>query len=636
MKRLAGMLLIMVFCLILSCALSELYIPRIDGLPSDFVLGMDVSSLLSLENSGVTYRDLDGRESDLLSILHGYGINTIRLRIWNDPYDSEGHGYGGGNCDVNTARILGHRATELGMSVMLDFHYSDFWADPSKQMAPKAWKNVRTTTKKKLIYEYTLSALQSFLDDGIRVSMVQLGNETNGAFCGERNWEVITALMKEAGRAVRETYPAALIAVHFANPEKSSTYLEWAEILAKYELDYDVFATSYYPWWHGTLDNLKAVLSTIQQKWNKKVLVAETSYAWTLEDGDFFSNTIGEGGAFEQPYPISLQGQTNAVADVISAVNDIGGLGVCYWEGGWIPVGTVSHSENSAKWETYGSGWASSYAAEYDPSDAGVYYGGSACDNQTFFDFHGNALPSIKVFQGVYSGTSQPVAIDTVENMEIFLDLGSDIQLPDTVNAIFTDNHREAVAVSWNTSADTPIDTSVPGDHVIHGTAMGLPVSCTLHMIQKNYLANPSFESPDDSMWKTENFGDTEQLYIEDKKTDSLSGTCHYHFYSSAASSVGFRLFQECSQLDSGTYRFQISLMGGDAGVYSAEAFAEINGILVQSVPLAITKWNEWDTGILNGISIQEGDLLTVGIKVVCDGAGAWGKIDDACLNRVQ
>ena len=80
-------------------------------------------------------------------------------------------------------------------------------------------------------------------------------------------------------------------------------------------------------------------------------------------------------------------------------------------------------------------------------TDAGVYYGGSACDNQTFFDFHGNALPSIKVFQSVYSGTSQPVAIDTVENMEIFLDLGSDIQLPDTVNAIFTDNHREAVAV---------------------------------------------------------------------------------------------------------------------------------------------------------------------------------------------
>ena len=276
MKRLAGIMLIMVFCLILSGGVSELYIPRVDGLPSDFVLGMDVSSLLSLENSGVTYRDLEGRESDLLSILHEYGINTIRLRIWNDPYESEGHGYGGGNCDVNTARILGHRATELGMSVMLDFHYSDFWADPGKQMTPRQWEGLDADGKAEALYQYTVESLKKMKAEKIDVGMVQLGNETNGHLSGERIWANILKLMKAGSKAVREVYPKALIAVHFANPENQN-YENYAFKLDYYALDYDVFASSYYPYWHGTLDNLISELDKVTDKYDKKVMVMETS-----------------------------------------------------------------------------------------------------------------------------------------------------------------------------------------------------------------------------------------------------------------------------------------------------------------------------------------------------------------------
>ena len=211
--------------------------------------------------------------------------------------------------------------------------------------------------------------------------------------------------MKAGSRAVREVCPQALVAVHFANPENAATTPTMPSKLDYYQVDYDVFASSYYPYWHGTLDNLSAVLTDISRTYGKKVMVMETSYAYTGEDTDFSGNTIGDGSSVTKPYPFTVQGQANAVRSVIDTVAQIpGGIGVCYWEGAWISVGTESWEENSALWEQYGSGWASSYAAAYDPDDAGKYYGGCAVDNQAFFDPQGHPLESLRVFRLVRAG----------------------------------------------------------------------------------------------------------------------------------------------------------------------------------------------------------------------------------------
>ena len=173
-------------------------------------------------------------------------------------------------------------------------------------------------------------------------------------------------------------------------------------------MDYDVFASSYYPYWHGTLENLSQVLSKIAETYGKKVMVAETSYAFTAEDTDFSSNTIGEGSAVVTDYPMTLQGQANLVRAVIDTVvnKTTNGIGVFYWEGTWISAGGASWEENSALWEKNGSGWASSFAAEYDPEDAGQWYGGCAVDNQALFDKDGKALESLKIFTLVRSGNT--------------------------------------------------------------------------------------------------------------------------------------------------------------------------------------------------------------------------------------
>ncbi len=384
-----------------------LAVKAISDLPEDFILGMDISSVLSEEESGVKYYDFEGRETDLFRLLRNCGITHVRVRVWNDPYDSEGHGYGGGNCSPERAVEIGRRAALCGLKLIVDFHYSDFWADPGKQTVPKAWRGMDAMEKAEAMFKFTCETLQQLRSAGAEVAMVQVGNEINGFLCGETDWDPICYLLQAGSKAVREVFPDALVAVHFSNPERSGAYREYAKHLDEYGVDYDVFASSYYPFWHGTLDNLSAVLSDIAETYDKKVIVMETSYAYTADDTDFFGNTIGEGSAVDRPYPYTVQGQADAVRDVIdTTVHTSGGIGVVYWEGAWISVGGASWEENHALWERYGSGWATACAGSYDPEDAGRYYGGCAVDNQAFFDPSGHPLESLKLFCLLRSGNT--------------------------------------------------------------------------------------------------------------------------------------------------------------------------------------------------------------------------------------
>lgn len=389
----------------------SLSVQQVANLPEDFIMGMDASCVPALEKSGVKYYNHDGAEQDVFQILRENGINYIRVRIWNDPYDANGGGYGGGNCDIANAITIGKRATKYGMKLLVNFHYSDFWADPGKQMVPKAWADMTLGQKSDALYSYTKECLQKLVDAGVDVGMVQVGNETNGFFCGERigadgEWAGIPALMNAGAKAVREICPDALVALHFTNPEKPGSYEYYCQALASHQVDHDVFASSYYPYWHGTLDNLAAVLSAIATKYDKKVMVVETSYAYTPEDTDFHGNTITKSDETAAKYPFTVQGQADHIRDVIDTVANktANGIGVFYWEGTWISVGGENYEENAALWEKHGSGWASFYAAQYDPEDAGKWYGGCAVDNQALFDENGKALESLKVFALVRSG----------------------------------------------------------------------------------------------------------------------------------------------------------------------------------------------------------------------------------------
>ena len=158
---------------------------------------------------------------------------------------------------------------------------------------------------------------------------------------------------------------------------------------------------SYYPFWHGDMDNMKSVMGYIEEYFGKKTFIAETSYCYTLQDGDGFGNRVGKADLVDG-YPASIEGQASFIHDLYQNVNSAGGIGVFYWEGAWLPVGPAS-ADNSPVWEKYGSGWASSYASDYD-KDAAKYHGGCSWDNQAFFDFDGHPLESMKVFKYMKEG----------------------------------------------------------------------------------------------------------------------------------------------------------------------------------------------------------------------------------------
>ena len=618
---------------------SEIYVEKVENLSEDFIMGMDASSVLAEEASGVKYYNFDGEEQDVFKTLAENGVNYIRVRIWNHPYDAEGNGYGGGNCDINTAVEIGKRATRYGMKLLVNFHYSDFWADPGKQMVPLAWKDMAIEEKTEALYAYTKECLELLKAAEVDVGMVQIGNETNGTFCGETIWFNFQYLFQAGAKAVRETFPEALVALHFANPEKASSYADYARKLDYYAVDYDVFASSYYPYWHGTLENLSAVLTDINQTYGKKVMVMETSYAYTAEDSDFNGNTISEGSVVTKNYPYTVQGQATSVRDVIDTVAKIpGGIGVVYWEGTWITVGQNSWEENSAKWEQFGSGWASSYASSYDPNDAGKYYGGCAVENQAMFGPDGMPLDSLRIFNLVRYGNQPALRADALEDVHLTVDIGSPVVLPETVNAIMNDGSTSAVTVEWDV-AQSELDAMASGGaakYEVTGTADGMAAHAYVSVVEFNYLTNDSFELGNLTGWTVVDNGAADELYVEEKLTDSLTGSWHMHYWSAASDSVNFALEQQVSGLAAGTYKYSISIMGGDSGEYEAYAYVKVNGETVATVPMAITSYGSWDTGEITGVECAEGDVLTVGISVKCQGAGngAWGKIDDAKLNR--
>lgn len=613
---------------------SDIFVEKVEGISDDFIHGVDISSVIALEQSGVKFYNQDGQEQDVFKTFKESGTNYVRVRVWNDPFDSAGMSYGGGNNDVKKAIEIGKRATENGMKVLVDFHYSDFWADPAKQQAPKEWKGYNLEEKEQALYDFTYDTITRMKNEGIDVGMVQIGNETNNAIAGENTWENMSTLFNAGSRAVRTIDSELKIALHFTNPEIVGSYENIARELNLNKVDYDVFASSYYPYWHGTLDNLTNVLSDIVETYDKEVMVAETSYAYTDQDGDGHQNTIpGEG--LVTNYPFTVQGQAHSLREVIRSVVDVGdkGIGVFYWEPAWLPVGPIENiNQNREKWETYGSGWASSFASEYDPEDAGEWYGGSAVDNQALFDFEGHPLPSINTFKYVHTGAIAEVRVEHIRVVDLEFLLGDPISLPETVTVIYNDNTEGLESVSWNQEDLEKAIVGTTGVYLINGLLEdGTETTVTVTITAVNYTVNPSFEEANRSMWNISYpEGVQEHVTFQNNASDAKSGNYSAHFFSSEK--VNFRLQQTIQNLEPGIYEVAAHIQGGDARNSEIYLFAETSTDEIK-VNTRVNGWANWLNPRVEGVAVENG-TLTIGMNVLADG-GAWGSIDDFVVNRV-
>lgn len=622
---------------------SELYIKPVEGLMDSFIRGADVSSYLAEKESGVVYKDFDGKELDdkgFFDLLAQSGINCIRLRLWNDPKNEHGDTYGAGHCDLETVSKIGKLATDSGLSIMIDFHYSDFWADPQKYKAPKAWENLSFDDKKQALFDYTKESVKTLFDEGVNLTMVQIGNEINNGMSGETEVSKINELLAQGSSAVREASEEAgrdvKIAIHYTNTLEDET-TDLINGLKTDNIDYDMLGLSFYTFWHGTPQELSERIKELKELTGKEIYIAETSYGYTFNDGDGSGNNFSADATLTLDYDVSVQGQANAVRDVIEAANNGGAFGVFYWEPAWIPVEVYDPEapdsdevleRNKAAWDAHGSGWGSSGAIGYDPDVTQA--NGSGWDNQALFDNNGNPLESLNVFKYVFSGTTAKLSVVKANDITFESGVGQELKLPETVPMQMNSGEVMEVSVVWNTDQVSAIDTSAGGSYEIDGTAAyegtDYPVKCSLEILNINYIKNPGFEDEDMSMWKID--GNAVDRVEDNNKR---SGTFSLKFW--ADEPVKFTVEQTITDIPTGTYNLGAFLQGGDAGDNAVfELYIKVNGEEL-TTPSKVTSWQNWDNPVINNIEIPDGAEVVVGVKVDAQ-ANAWGAWDDFTLTE--
>lgn len=392
-KRLLAMGLSMVMAAGIAGMPDTVSVAASGGTTNDeFIRGVDVSTLEMLEELGAKYYDEDGAEGDALEILNDNGANYVRLKLWVDPYDSDGNSYGGGHNDYETTLALAKRADALGMGILIDFHLSDFWADPANQIKPKAWEDLSYSELKTTLYNYMKNTLDDFAEDGIVPDMIQVGNEiSNGILYDDGEIEdddfsSLAELLECAISGVRASAASdTRIILHLDQGGQNSLYTWWfgGVLACSPNLDYDIIGLSYYPMWHGTMDGLRYNVNYLADTYDKDVCIVETAYAWTTEDGDGSGNVFVSGDEETGGYDATTEGQMefmNDLEDIILNVPEDHGIGYFYWEPEWVPVEDGTYA-----------------------TDAGVAYKNDTVtpsntwDNMTLFDFDGNVLESVKV-----------------------------------------------------------------------------------------------------------------------------------------------------------------------------------------------------------------------------------------------
>ena len=365
--------------------------------------GMDISTLLEVEKCGGRFYDGNGPE-DVLDILKRYDVNAVRIRLWNDPYSEEGESYGAGTNDFASVVSLSKRAREKGFDILLDYHYSDFWADPGKQFIPKAWRGYSVEELEQAVYDYTKDTLLNLKEVGLLPDMVQVGNElSNGLlwpYGKVPNYETIARFVNAGIRAVKEVSKKALkdgsikerilIMIHLDNGGNNALYREWFDNFVKRGEDFDIIGLSYYPFWHGTFDMLQNNMMDIAGRFGKELIIAEVSMGYTMEDYASYEklkSSQRKGMATRQElvdkieYPMTKEGQKAFMEELFKRLEEIPdkkARGYFYWEPAWIPVP--------------GSGWATESSLKY-MEDKGPC--GNEWANQALFDYDGNALPAL-------------------------------------------------------------------------------------------------------------------------------------------------------------------------------------------------------------------------------------------------
>jgi len=662
-------------------------IPELEGREDDFICGVDLSSLWVVVNCGGQYFDQSGKKliqgdeiSNALAIMKKYGLNWVRVRLWNDitPFPSgmqDSQGQGGQNDLKNTLEIA-KKAHDLGLKVLLDFHYSDTWADPGRQIKPRAWSNIATMAElETTLYDFTKESLEAFLDAGFMPEMVQIGNENNNGFLYHEmtpagtGWQNVTGgrpsgsssanggagyitLLKAGIKAVRDVDPnnsdpakRTKVMVHLADGNNTTMFTTRATLLRNNDVDYDVMGASYYPFWHGTIAQITNTLNSVANTYGKEVAIAETGWGFDTtiptamrpySTGPSLSTQFGASQANTHPeWAASPQGQADAlraICEVVAKVPNNRGLGVFVWESAWIPTPQM------------GSGWAAGSSA-------------IVVANQAHFDYYGRALPSCNIWARLFPaynvGTPTPVIVSLAPTTAATV-VGFAPTLPATVTATYSDNSTRSLPVTWGSVS--PSQYAAIGTFTVTGTVEGtvLAASCVVtvsaDLITGNLLlrGNPR-NSYFDSTTGTSNYNGTGWVVpsqwgspatsTSESRSAGIAGHAQMalkYWINAAPNSSSLRAYLtvtpsvvNMASLPAGQYRIDCYARSGST---STGQYFQLFGTVGSSTQtLNIANTNTWTLRSVT-ITVPAGtSSFDIGIQVTSTGVGtgAWGQFDD-------
>ena len=331
-----------------------------------FYDGADLSYLNEMEDCGARFKNLKNEFQDPFEIFSQAGAEIIRVRLWNNPKWTN-------YSNLEDVKKTIRRSKAMGMKVLLDFHFSDTWADPSTQIIPEDWISFVDDEIElgEILYHYTESVLIALKDENLKPDLVQIGNEINTMILqkeGQHNenidWNRNSYLINKAIAAVRNLDKNIEIMLHIAQPENA---LWWFDLAVKNKItDFDWIGLSYYPKWSTIkLEEVNQPLKTLINTYSKKLMVVETAYPFTLENADSADNILDE-DALISGFPANAEGQYQYLLNLKNQIRTAGGQGLIYWEPAWVSTNCKT------LWGT-GSHW----------------------DNATLFDFNHKALPSL-------------------------------------------------------------------------------------------------------------------------------------------------------------------------------------------------------------------------------------------------
>ena len=349
---------ILIIILIFGCQSDSENNDHWGGINPDLISAVDISDYPKVLSYNPTFYDENNNEINFINALIQNGINTIRLRLWVNPADE--------SSSLEEVKEFSNELRSMGFKIWITPHFSDTWAHPGQQQIPTNWESLSFEELKNQLYAHTSQIMSEINPD-----YIQIGNEINTGILFPHgniadNQDQFVELVNVGVNAVRNNSTNAKIILHCAGFESSN----WFFNIVK-EVDYDVIGISYYPWWHGkSLDDLQNQLSNLSINFNKEVLIAETSYPFTLGWNDWTNNNVGlEEHLILPEYPASPQGQKDFIRDVKNLILEVNnGIGFCYW------------------------------GADRIAWDGETSTNGSTWENQAVFDFDNKELPVLKEF----------------------------------------------------------------------------------------------------------------------------------------------------------------------------------------------------------------------------------------------